>query len=144
MIARNMAFMPTKPDILVTAEDAKLYKPHIRMFKYAYDKAGISSHRLVHVAAGFHHDIEAAHAQGIRRIRINRRAEAGNAAFGPYDELSDLSGVPHLLGMELVSTWAAASSGPPYVQLSRPRDVVAGGGLGSCVLDGDEPPNSSS
>ena len=50
-------------------------------------------------AQRFHHDIEPAHALGVRRIWVNRRAEPGNLVFGPYGEIADLSPLPDLLGM---------------------------------------------
>ncbi|MFN4087737.1 MAG: HAD family hydrolase [Alphaproteobacteria bacterium] len=91
MIARNVAAIGVEPDVLVSAEQSRLYKPDLGMFRFAYDRAGVPVGRAVHVAAGFFHDIEPAHALGIRRIWINRRGEAGDPAFGPYAEMPDMS-----------------------------------------------------
>lgn len=99
MIAGNMARMPVKPDLVITAEYSQHYKPAHAMFRFAYEQMGVAMADVVHVAAGFHHDIEPGHALGLRRIWINRRGEAGDAAFGPYGELPDVRGLPDLLGL---------------------------------------------
>jgi 2-haloacid dehalogenase len=99
MIVRNLSRLPVIPDLVVTAEDAKMYKPAHGIFRYAWARAGIRPAETVHVAAGFHHDIEPAHALGVRRVWINRRGEMGDQRFGPYEELPDLAGLPSLLGL---------------------------------------------
>ena len=98
MIERNLAHLPITPDLVVTAEEAKMYKPAQGIFRYAWARAGIRPAETVHVAAGFHHDI-AAHALGVRRVWINRRGETGDRRFAPYEELPDLAGLPLLLGL---------------------------------------------
>ncbi len=99
MIARNLARIGVQPDFLVTAEEARVYKPDHRIFRQAWERAGVRPAETVHVAAGFHADIEPAHALGVRRVWINRRGEPGEARFGPYEELENLSRLPSLLGL---------------------------------------------
>jgi 2-haloacid dehalogenase len=99
MIARNLSHLPLCPDLVVTAEQAKVFKPAHGIFRYAWARAGLEPQDVVHVAAGFHHDIEPAHALGVRRVWINRRGESGDQRFGPYGELPDLTGLPALLGV---------------------------------------------
>lgn len=99
MIARNLRHLSVTPDVLVTAEEAKAYKPAHAIFRYAWQRAGVQPDHTVHVAAGFHHDIEPAHALGIRRVWVNRRSELGDARFGPYEELPDLARLPAVLGL---------------------------------------------
>lgn len=94
MIARNVALIGVEPDYLITAEQSRLYKPDHGMFRFAYGRAGVAVERVTHVAAGFFHDIEPAHALGLRRIWINRRGETGDPAFGPYAEMSDMTRLP--------------------------------------------------
>jgi 2-haloalkanoic acid dehalogenase type II len=91
MIARNVALIGVEPDYLVTAEQSRLYKPDHGMFRFAYGRAGVPIERITHAAAGFFHDIEPAHALGLRRIWINRRGETGDPAFGPYAEMPDMT-----------------------------------------------------
>lgn len=98
MIPRNIERITVAPDLLVTAEDAGCYKPAEPIFRLAWERAGVAPEEIVHVAAGFEHDIEPMHALGVRRVWINRRGEPGNPAFGPYEELPDLSSLPRLLG----------------------------------------------
>jgi 2-haloacid dehalogenase len=99
MIARNLSHLPLCPDLVVTAEQAKVYKPAHGIFRYAWARAGLEPQDVVHVPASFHHDIESAHALGVRRVWINRRGESGDQRFGPYGELPDLTGLPALLGV---------------------------------------------
>ena len=85
--------------MVVTAEDAKAYKPAHAIFRQAWQRADVRPEDTVHVAAGFHHDIEPAHALGVRRIWINRRGEAGDSRFAPYEELRDLTRLPSVLAL---------------------------------------------
>jgi len=97
MIAGNLALIGVEPDFVVTAEQSRLYKPDHGMFRFAYARAGVPMERVIHVAAGFFHDIEPAHALGLRRIWINRRGETGDPAFGPYVEMMDMTRLPQAI-----------------------------------------------
>jgi 2-haloacid dehalogenase len=99
MIVRNLSHLTITPDLVVTAEEAKMYKPAHGIFRYAWARARVRPAETVHVAAGFHHDIEPAHALGVRRVWVNRRGERGDQRFGPYEELRDLQGLPSVLGL---------------------------------------------
>ena len=63
---------------VITAEQARAYKPSRRLFDYAYDKMGVTKDETVHVAMGMIHDMQACHELGVRAIWINRRGEKGN------------------------------------------------------------------
>lgn len=99
IIADNLAMIGVPFDEVVLAADAGCYKPDPRMFRLLLERTGCERHEILHVAQGFYHDIEPAHALGIRRVWINRFAKTGNPAFGPYDEFPDLSPLPDLLGL---------------------------------------------
>lgn len=101
LIAGNVARLGAEVDYVITAEQARAYKPSLDAFHYMYEKIGIRPEETVHIAQGFGYDIIPAARLGIRRIWINRRHQQGDyKTFGPYDEVSDMKPVPGLLGFE--------------------------------------------
>jgi 2-haloacid dehalogenase len=84
---------------VITAEQARAYKPSLAAFRYMFDQLGTDGSDVLHVAQGFSYDIVPAHQLGLARVWINRSSQPGDAAYGPYQELPDLSGLPDLLGV---------------------------------------------
>lgn len=84
-------------DFVITAEQARAYKPSRHLFDYAYRTMGVSPNETVHVAMGMYWDMKACHELGLRGIWVNRRGETGNADWLPYAEVSDLNGAAALL-----------------------------------------------
>ena len=99
LMARNVANIGVPIDRVITAEQARAYKPSPVIFAYALDQLGCDPADLVHVAQGFEYDIVPAHTLGWERVWINRYTLAGDPAYGPYHEVPDLSGVPDLLDL---------------------------------------------
>jgi 2-haloacid dehalogenase len=99
LMARNVANIGVPIDLVITAEQARAYKPAPAIFAYALEQLGCAPDELLHVAQGFAYDIVPAHALGWARVWINRYGKAGDPAYGPYQELPDLSGLPGLLGL---------------------------------------------
>jgi 2-haloacid dehalogenase len=99
IIQHNVATIGVPFDQVVLAEQARCYKPDQRMFQTLLERCGCEVDEIVHIAQGFYHDIIPGHALGLRRIWINRNNLAGDQAYAPYDELTDLNGVPDLLGL---------------------------------------------
>ena len=97
IIADNIAAIGAPIHDAVTAAQARAYKPDLKVFRFALDKLGCGPKDVVHIAAGFYHDIEPGHALGLKRVWINRRGAPGDSRFQPYDELPDLRGLPKLL-----------------------------------------------
>jgi 2-haloacid dehalogenase len=99
LMARNVANIGVPIDLVITAEQARAYKPAPAIFAYALEQLGCAPDELLHVAQGFAYDIVPAHALGWARVWINRYGKTGDPAYGPYHELPDLSGLPGLLGL---------------------------------------------
>lgn len=99
LMAGNVKNIGVPFDRVITAEQARAYKPSLATFRYALRELGCQPSEILHVAAGFEYDIVPAHALGWARVWINRDGEAGDKAYGPYDELPDLSGLPDLIGV---------------------------------------------
>lgn len=76
---------------VVTAEQARAYKPDHRLFAYAHQRLGVTAAEVLHVGAGYATDMVPAFELGLARIWINRRGEQADAAMPPTAELPDLS-----------------------------------------------------
>jgi 2-haloacid dehalogenase len=90
LLAASVARLGVAPDLSVTAEDCRSYKPapdHWRRFE-ALSGAGPAN--TVHVAASLFHDIAPASALGYPTVFVNRRsAPAGSVS--PTREVRDLA-----------------------------------------------------
>jgi 2-haloacid dehalogenase len=99
IMARNVANIGVPIDHVITAEQARAYKPSPVIFGYTLEILGADASDVLHVAQGFEYDIVPAHDLGWRRVWINRYGKSGDPAYGPYHELPDLSGLPALLAI---------------------------------------------
>ncbi len=71
-------------DFVVTAEQAKSYKPSLNNFHLALGHIGLPRDKVLHVAASLGHDIAPARALGLPCVWINRRrGQHGFGANGP-------------------------------------------------------------
>ncbi|MUL36833.1 haloacid dehalogenase type II [Gloeocapsopsis dulcis] len=62
-------------DEIITAEQAKSYKPSLNNFKLAFSRIGIPQEQILHVAASLYHDIVPARSLGLTTVWVNRNAE---------------------------------------------------------------------
>jgi len=99
VMQHNRAAIGVPFDEVVLAEEVGAYKPDPRMFAALLERTGCTKDEIVHVAQGFYHDIMPGKALGLRRVWINRNAKSGDAAYGPYGELPDMTGLPGFLGV---------------------------------------------
>lgn len=97
LIAPNVEKIGVPFDAVITAEQARAYKPNHAAFKYMRQQLGCEADEILHVAQGFLYDIVPAHEMGWNCVWINRRNQTGDPAYGPYSELPDLSGLPELM-----------------------------------------------
>ena len=94
-------------DYIVTAEQAKSYKPSLNNFKLAIKKIGVSPEMILHIAQSIYHDIIPAKKLNLSTVWVNRRK--GKEGFGatlPANASPDLE-VPDL--KKLVSIVASNS-----------------------------------
>lgn len=99
LIRGNLERIGVGFDFVITAEQARAYKPRREVFEFALRTVGRTPAQVVHVAQGFEYDIMPAREFGMRRIWINRSGRRGSSAFMPYEELPDMSRLPSLLGL---------------------------------------------
>lgn len=71
------AFSANKLDIefdwVVTAEQAKSYKPSLNNFELAIERIGLPYEKILHVAQSIYHDIIPAKSLGLSTVWVNRR-----------------------------------------------------------------------
>ncbi len=93
LLATSIRAMGIEPDLTITAEDARSYKPargHWRLFE---ERTGAGKADTVHVAASLYHDIRPTTSWGYRNVWIARRIEPLRGA-APTRILPDLSTLP--------------------------------------------------
>lgn len=99
LIARNVENIGVEFDYVITAQQAKAYKPDRQTFEYAFQAMDADPSQVIHVAQGWEYDHIPTRDLGLkRRVWINRYGRRGSSDYQPYDELPDLSGLPALLG----------------------------------------------
>lgn len=99
LIARNVENIGVEFDHVITAQQAKAYKPDRQTFEYAFQTMDVDPSQVIHVAQGWEYDHIPTRDLGLkRRVWINRYGRRGSSDYQPYDELPDLSGLPALLG----------------------------------------------
>ena len=82
-----------------TAEQAQAYKPRFQAFEYMLEQLGCGPDEILHVSSSLRYDLIPAHDLRItHKVYVNRGYEPSVPYF-QYDEISDLSGLPTLLGL---------------------------------------------
>jgi 2-haloacid dehalogenase len=99
-IAHNVAMLGAPFHKVLTAEQARAYKPRFAAFLYMFDSLQCRPEDIIHVSSSMEYDHRPAADLGIgTRIFVNRGHEPGQPWIG-YHEVQDLSGVPALLGID--------------------------------------------
>jgi 2-haloacid dehalogenase len=80
-------FAATRPqlgvefDHIITAQQAGAYKPSLKIFELALNRAGVPAHRILHVGQSLYHDVLPAQSLGLATVWLNRpSARAGVGA----------------------------------------------------------------
>ena len=91
-------------DYLVTAQQAKRYKPNARGFELMFERVGLPPARILHVAQSLYHDHVPAKRLGLSTVWVNRReGKAGSGATPPAEATPDLV-VPDMATLASVAT----------------------------------------
>jgi 2-haloacid dehalogenase len=79
-------------DFVITAQQARSYKPSHRNFELALETIRLPRERVLHCAQSIFHDIVPAKQLGIANVWVNRRAgRSGSGATHPAQETPDLT-----------------------------------------------------
>ena len=95
-------------DWVVTAQQAKRYKPNPRSFELMFERVGLPPTRILHVAQSLYHDHVPAKRLGLSTVWVDRRAgQSGPGATPPAAATPDLT-VPNMATLAALATGAAA------------------------------------
>lgn len=90
-------FAATRPqlkvefDDVITAQQAKAYKPSLKMFELALRRVKAPAHRVLHVGQSIYHDVIPAQSLGLATVWVNRpSARAGVGAVKAAEATPDL------------------------------------------------------
>jgi 2-haloacid dehalogenase len=97
LIAGTVAAIGIPMDLVITAQQARAYKPDHRLFLHAYFSMGVTKEETIHVGMGQFTDLKVCHELGIRSVWIDRVGEPLNPNWPPHAVLDDLSRLPELL-----------------------------------------------
>jgi 2-haloacid dehalogenase len=75
IIGRTRDRISVRFDVIVTAEDARAYKPSIRPFQIALQRLGCKAAEVLHISSGFRYDVPPSHDLGFRTAWLNRNRE---------------------------------------------------------------------
>jgi 2-haloacid dehalogenase len=79
-------------DEVITAQQARAYKPSPKLFELALSRINAPAHRVLHVAQSVYHDIVPAQALGLATVWVNRpSARPGVGAVKAADANPDLT-----------------------------------------------------
>lgn len=92
LLSASIARIGTEPDLTVTAEDCRSYKPALGHWTRFRALSGAGPERTVHVAASLFHDIAPAASLGYRAVFVNRHDEVVSGAI-PTRTVRDLGSI---------------------------------------------------
>jgi 2-haloacid dehalogenase len=98
LLAHSLRLMGVPFDHLITAQQAKSYKPSLNNFNLALEKIGLPREKVLHAAESLYHDIAPANELGIANVWVNRRG-------GKPGATKDVAAIP---GMEVPDLKALA------------------------------------
>lgn len=97
LIAGTVAAIGVPIDFVITAQQARAYKPDHQLFRHAHGVIGVTPEETVHVGMGQVTDLKVCHELGIRAVWIDRLGETLNPDWTPDAVLPDLTVLPELL-----------------------------------------------
>lgn len=93
LIAASVPRLGVTPDVIVTAEDCRSYKPATGHWTAFQERTGAGPRQTIHVAASLYHDMVPASALGYRTVYVNRH-DAPVTGAAPTRVLTDLTRLP--------------------------------------------------
>jgi 2-haloacid dehalogenase len=90
-------FATTRPKLevefsqVITAQQARAYKPSLKIFELALSRVGVPAHRVLHVGQSVYHDVVPAQSLGLATVWVNRpSARSGVGAVKISQAVPDL------------------------------------------------------
>jgi 2-haloacid dehalogenase len=91
LFAASNAKLGVEFDWVITAEQARGYKPRTENFEFAFARIDVPRERILHVAQSLYHDHVPAKALGMTTVWVDRRAGRGGGATPPAHAVPDLT-----------------------------------------------------
>jgi 2-haloacid dehalogenase len=88
--------LQTKFDWIITAQQARSYKPSLNNFRLAFERIGVPQNRILHVAQSLFHDITPANTLGLSTVWVNRRHDKEGSGATPAAQARPDLEVPDL------------------------------------------------
>ena len=96
LFASSAKLLQVPFDAVITAQQARSYKPSLNNFRLALDRIGKPKEKILHAAQSLYHDVVPTRELGIKNVWVNRRgSKSGSGATKPAVALPDLE-VPDL------------------------------------------------
>jgi 2-haloacid dehalogenase len=108
LFAASQARLGIEFEWVITAQQARSYKPDLRNFELAFDVIGAPRERILHVAQSLYHDHVPAKHLGMTTVWVNRRHERGGFGATPRAEAT-----PDLIVPDLQSLARLAAAAQP-------------------------------
>ena len=97
LIAGSLPSLGLTLDAVITAQQAKAYKPDLKLFQHAHVVLGVTPAETIHVAASQALDMAVCKAMGIRAFWVNRRGETAEPQWLPFTEVKDVAEATRLI-----------------------------------------------
>lgn len=91
LFASTQPQLQTNFDQVITAQQARAYKPSLKIFELALQRIAAPAHRILHVGQSIYHDVVPAQLLGLTAVWVNRpSARKGIGAVKPAEGTPDL------------------------------------------------------
>jgi 2-haloacid dehalogenase len=97
LIAGSLPSLSLALDAVITAQQAKAYKPDLALFRHAHTVLGVTPTETIHVAMSQPLDMAVCKAMGIRAFWVNRTAETAEPQWLPFTEVKDVAEAARLI-----------------------------------------------
>lgn len=92
LFAATRPQLEVKFDEVITAQQARAYKPSLKLFELALSRINAPAHRVLHVGQSIYHDVIPAQALGLATVWVNRpSARPGIGAVKAADAKPDVT-----------------------------------------------------
>ena len=85
------------PDLFVTSEHAGCFKPDVRIFRYALERAGVEPHEAIHIGDGLETDVAGAQGAGLRAVWFNPDGREPEGRIVPDATIASYAELPALI-----------------------------------------------
>jgi 2-haloacid dehalogenase len=104
LFANTAPKLEVRFDHVITAQQARAYKPSLKIFKLAQERVSVAPEQWLHVGQSVYHDVVPAKSLGITTVWVNRASSrpgagaAKSASANPDLEVPDLQTLAKLAG----------------------------------------------